>query len=352
MDSKPNIYVFNLLKSTDVKFDQNESFIISRILSLANTSSMKKVTLVDISKKLLKIFEMGNIGIWTNIDRVCFVARDSYSSQLRLLSSAHNEKVAESILVPGYSCMIDERSSLINIKTGEIRVYDNIDNIISSYNSSHKKVQRSISLIHKSNLKSGITIPLKVNGIVLGFLFLNSINPGEFNKLSPQDYSLLCLLQLVYETFLSDYVFARMDLSFFASLELVENKNQILLSSLKNDLEQLSLNSLKKKMTFKVKSNVEIDFLLGHRKFIVAIMTALECINDISSCKEVSISLLSCKDNSLISEITIDGGKTIEMESDRKKLHLLDDVEFHMTENKISFSHKYENITDGLLYSV
>jgi hypothetical protein len=352
MDSKPNIYVFNLLKSTDVKFDPNESFIISRILSLANTSAMKKINLVDASKKLLKIFEMGNTGIWTNIDRVCFVARDSYSCQLRLLSSAHNEKVAESILVPGYSCMIDERSSLINIKTGEIRVYDNIDNIISSYNSFHKKVQRSISLIHKSNLKSGITIPLKVNGIVLGFLFLNSIKPGEFNKLSSQDYSLLCLVQLVYEALLSDYVFARMDLGFISSLELVENKNQILLSSLKNDLEQLSLNNLKKKMSFKIKGLVKTDFLLSHRKYVVSILTALNCIRNISSYNEVSLSLLSCKENQLTSEITFDGGAPIDLESNTQKMNLIDDVQFHIGENKISFSHKYENITDGLLYSV
>lgn len=352
MDSKPNIYVFNLLKSTDVTFNQDESFLISRILSLANTTALKRVTLIEVSKKLLKIFEMGNTGIWTTVDRVCFVARDSFSSQLRLLSSAHNEKVGESILIPGYSCLIDEQSSLINIKTGEIRVYDNIDNIINAYKTSHKKVQRSISLIHKSNLKSGITIPLKINDRVLGFLFLNSVAPSAFNNLSSEDYSLLCLLQLVYEAILSDYVFARMDLGLMTSLGLIENKNQIIHSSLKDDLEQLCLAQLKKKMTFKISSNVETDFLLGHRKFLLTIITALNCIRNISECDEVLLSLISCKDNQLTSEITLDGGKPIKMENNKDPMNLIDDVEFQIGENKISFSHKYEDISDGLLYSV
>ena len=143
-----------------------------------------------------------------------------------------------------------------------------------------------------------------------------------------------------------------MDLGFISSLELVENKNQILLSSLKNDLEQLSLNNLKKKMSFKIKGLVKTDFLLSHRKYVFSILTALNCIRNISSYNEVSLSLLSCKDNQLTSEITFDGGAPIEMESNTQKMNLIDDVQFHIGENKISFSHKYENITDGLLYSV
>lgn len=352
MDSKPNIYMFNYLKSNVVSFDQDESFTISRILSLANTNALKKVPLVEVSQNLLQIFQIGNVGIWSKVDRVCFVARDSFSAQLRLLSSSHNEKVAESILVPGYSCMIDENSSLINIKTGEIRIYDNIDHIISAYAHSNKKAQRSISLIHQSNIKSGITIPLKVNDRTNGFLFINSTESGAFKDLGPQDYTLLCLLQLVYESILSDYIFARMDLGFISCLEGVENKNQILVKNLKKDLRKLYYNQYKKMINFEINSNVDTSFLLTHRKYLTSVMNALVCVKNMYYYNEIAISLLSIKDNKLFSEITFDGGRIVEMEKSIKKMNLMDDVEFFVEKDKIAFSIKYESITDGLLYSV
>lgn len=352
MESKPNIYVYNLLKSAGVKFDQDESFIISRILSLSNTNSLQKVPLVEISQKLLKIFEMGHTGTWSKVDRICFVARDSYSNQLRLLSSSHNEKVLDSILVPGYSCLIDEKSSLFNIKPGEIRVYENIENIISAYKISNKQVQRSLGLIYKSNLKSGITLPLMVDDRILGFLFFNSVTPGAFNNLAPQDFSLLCLLQLVYETLLSKYIFERMELNTILSLELVENKNQLSHANLKKDLEKLAYMTLHKEIDFNVQIDIKTDFLMSYRKYIQTILNILLNIKNIHSFSVISLALVSCKENRLMTEITLDGGTKIELESNIRKINIMDDVEFRIEKNRIYFTHKYELITDGALYSV
>jgi hypothetical protein len=352
MNLRPNIYAFNLLKSTGVNFSQDESFTISRILDLSNSLTLNNITIEDIAKKTLKIFAMAELETWSKVDRICFAYRDSLSNQIRILSSAQTPNVKENILHPGYSCLINENSSLLDLKDGSIRIYDNIEQILESFVDSKRKIQRSISLLFQSGLNSGITIPLCVQGRTHGFLFINSSELGAFNKLSAQDYSMLCLLKVVFQTMLSDLLNQLIGPALLNCIAETPNKNQIDSDNLHSDLEKLCKDYFKIEIQFLVKTKIQEDILISYRKFLHSVIICLNNIQNLSTIKSISLDFIEVKDNFISVVLLVEDENQFQLNSQVDSVDEIEDLKVSYMKDRILFTLKAEPKVDGLLYSV
>ena len=353
MSKKSNIYLFNSLKSVEVKFNQIESIIISKLLDINNRLSLdNQAALKNLSRELLTIFDQAEQSVWSHVDRVCISLRDSYSNQIYISSTDQNEKVLDSELISGYSCIVDENSSLMSLKDGEIRTYDDIENIISSFNYSNRKVQRSIGLIAKSKIKSGLTIPLIRNGKTFGFLFFNSTRTNTFLNLKGQDYSILCLVKLIVQNITANTSVELIDSKMLNALGSVQNKNQIQLKNLKQELEMVGREYFKRDLVFSLDSKIPLDFLLPNRKFINSIFACLKNIENLKNGDKINLILSSGVENELLTEISFSSSPNSFSQSDFKKTNSIIDFNMKADGEKIKFTLKYENMTDNLLYSV
>lgn len=344
MDVKHNIFVYNLLKSNHVTFDQDMSFNITRILDLSNQYALGNLSIEDTAHKLLRIFELGSSEHWTLVDRVCFVYRDSYSNQVRLLSSNQTSRVKSNILVPGYSCMVSESSSLMSLKGGEIRILDNIQDVLAIYRQNHHPVQRTVALLEHSGLTSGLTLPLVSNNFQAGFLFLNSVRPGVFNKLSDQDYALLCLLQLTFQGILHDYSAKHMNTELLNFNRNIENKNKISLESLKTEMIKISNHFFNHELEFEITTNVDLNFLLPQRRLVYALATALMVIRKMK--QKVCINFNTHNNYWLEVEITVDDRKVMPNAVDFLSLSMIKDLKVEVLKDSVKFLIKTD-YTDG-----
>jgi len=353
MSKKSNIYLFNSLKSVEVEFNKPESLIISRLMDMNNRlGSNNRDSLNILSRELLNIFNQGSINMWSQVDRICVSLRDSASNQIYIASVDQNENVLENILRSGYSCVVDESSSLMSLKDGEIRTYDNIENIITSFSHSGRKVQRSIGLIEHSKIKSGLTIPLTRDGKTFGFLFLNSTKINTFKNLTGQDYSILCMTKLIVQNIASETSTRLIDTSMFEIIENVQNKNQIIFKDLKKDLERVCREYFKRNISFKLETNFTQTFLLPHRKYINAICTILKNIENFDSVSNVHVGMNLIEGNELKSEITFHNTDHKFSFPKNSNENSVLDLKISRAGGNISFFMTYEPMVDNLLYSV
>lgn len=191
--SEKNLYAYNALKSNRCTLNQQESLLHSCIIHLDNEIDIDKISIQDFASQLLGIITASE-G-FRRIDRVCIAMTHSLSSTLKIVSSANSFRLSENTMTGNYSCIVSGKSSLTKIKKTNMRVYSNIDDILSSYGD--RNVQRSLKNLKKMGVKSGITIPLTASGMHSGLLFLNSSEQGAFDDLNDQDYSTLCLIKMV-----------------------------------------------------------------------------------------------------------------------------------------------------------
>jgi hypothetical protein len=352
MDLRKNIYAFNLLKSYKIDFNQNESFMISRILDLNNNFLINKLSLKETTEKLLKIFYLGSYETWSITDRICFSYRDSYSNQIRILSSVQNDKIDKNKLNPGYSCLIAENSSLVNFKEGGVRIYGEINNVINSFVDNNKKIQRSLLLLQQSKVKSGLTIPLKINNEIAGYLFLNSASPSIYDNLSEHDYSILCLLQLTFQSILSQHVSNHFDFNILKSILRLQNKNQLSFELLKLDLERCFYECFLTKIDFQIVGDIDPDVLLPHRKMVNTLLTSIKHIKEFALVKQLTLKFNQTDKNQFNIELFVEDKRMLDASSLNSSQITIDGVEIKNAENKIIFLFQCESRVDGLLYSV
>ncbi|TPV97324.1 MAG: hypothetical protein B7733_00025 [Myxococcales bacterium FL481] len=131
-------------------------------------------------------------GSFRNVCRVCLARCTMGTHQLEVLASINGPEIAENTMQSGYSCFVRSDSSLLALREGTLRIYDDASRVSESFAAVGKPVQRSIARIGRMGIKSGVCMPLRV-GVERGFLFLNSAEPGEFSNLSDTDCAVLSL---------------------------------------------------------------------------------------------------------------------------------------------------------------
>ena len=120
---------------------------------------------------------------WSNVSRVCLVARVGISSEIRVLSS--EVLSGENTLSAGYSCFVSGTSSLFEIPEGHARLFPESLAVVESFAQRRLPIQRSIRRLFASGFRSGICLPLKRDHSF--FLFMNAHEGGAFQTLNPRD---------------------------------------------------------------------------------------------------------------------------------------------------------------------
>jgi hypothetical protein len=188
-----NIYGFTALKSSKMTLDKNYSYLVSQLISIEHEVDKQSIDIKDYASRILSV--VNSVNCFFNIDRVCLVYTQPLSCKLSVLSSANLDESDENIMATGYSCYVSEYSSLFKIENSSIRIYDDIDDILKTYQ--NKSIQRSLFRLSKMGIKSGITIPLGNFGFFSGILFLNSKKKAAFTQFQDEDYSVLSMLKLI-----------------------------------------------------------------------------------------------------------------------------------------------------------
>lgn len=188
-----NIYAFNILKASRVDFSKNYSFLFSTLLNVESELEFGSVSPAGFAENLMTA--INHSEAFPQVDRVCLVVAFPGASRLSVLSSHNSERLSSNSMDPNYFCYVSPDSSIFKTKKTDVRIYSNIENIVRVYDGS--PVQRSLALLQKMGVKSGLTVPLSISNLVSGFLFLNSVKEGQFSKLNNEDWSALCLLKLV-----------------------------------------------------------------------------------------------------------------------------------------------------------
>ena len=270
-----NIYAYNILKASKVNFDETHSYLFSSLLNLENRSENNDLPLVNIAEELLKIIR--NTDAFRDIDRVCITLTNSNSHKLSILSSANSTKLSDSDLVPGYSCFVQKNSSIFKTKNSSIRVYGDIDEIVSLYD--NNPVQRSLWKLKEMGVKSGITIPLRLSDMISGFLFLNSANIGEFDYLRPVDYTVLCTLRLIVTGCIVQNLKVRTGLGSRAEkylLSLSQKTNMFVSSEFENSLKEAIKVRFFKDIELEIDNTVGSEFYLSNSQVIYTLLMYLE----------------------------------------------------------------------------
>ena len=194
-----NIYAYNILKAGQSQYNQSYSYLFSSLLHFESELDFGRIPLEQFAESLLSIINQS--GAFRKLDRVCLSITHPGTSRIFALSSHNTERLQNNQMIVGYNCFVSSTSSIFKTKKSNVRIYSNIDDIITLYDS--KPVQRSMRLLKEMGVKSGVTIPLAISNVVSGFLFLNSADEAKFSDLKSEDYSLLCLIKLLGLSFLN-----------------------------------------------------------------------------------------------------------------------------------------------------
>jgi len=199
-----NIYLYNLLKAATIELANDDSYLLSRFINVENQISLGSIDIEDFSRNIHKAFASSRHSF--KVSRVCLSLCLPHSKKLQVISSYQNSDMPNNTMTPGYFCYVSPSTSLFSNKDSDVRIYSDIDNIINSYHSEKKPIQRSIGLLHQMGIKSGLTIPIHINEMFSGFLFLNSGETGNFDRFKDEDYILICTLKVVAKSILNLYL--------------------------------------------------------------------------------------------------------------------------------------------------
>lgn len=253
--TQKNIFAYNALKASTCKFDENYSHLHSLLLHLENQYSFSESSLEGFSKAVMDAINLS--GAFFPIDRVCLTLTYPQGTRIRAVSVANSSRVGENIMPANYSCFVSKKSSVLKTETSNVRIFSDIDDIIAKYEEG-KPVQRSLRLLKEMGLKSGITIPLPLSNAVSGFLFLNSVYQGTFDKLETEDYSTLCLLKMVATSVLQKCVLTKAPIDhtqFIPISEIKETTNSFSVDEFKINLNKVLSHQYEKNIEVGIKTS-------------------------------------------------------------------------------------------------
>lgn len=205
--SQQNIYVQNSIRSRLYDFTPAYSEMIGRLCAVEGSLAQRE-SAAGICDELLAVFK--GQAPYSSVDRICLAMRVGFSNELFVVDSCNsyraksevedenaNNTPPPNIMSPGYRCFVRPQSSVLNLREGEVRLYDDATRIADAFEKKDKPIQRSLVNILKMGFKSGACLPLHVAGELRGFLFLNSVEEGLFAKLSDEDYAVLNFISMI-----------------------------------------------------------------------------------------------------------------------------------------------------------
>ncbi len=190
MDS---VYLYNALSGSKLNdIDTDMGYHITRLLNFRNEVILGRVNKEEFAKKLLSVIRQ--VSTLKEVDRICIALQLPLSNKIQIISSATSE--GENLMNQNYSCFVSPESSLQTVSKGGIRTFGNINDILKSYEDNNKPVQKSIELLSKMGLKSGLSMKLESSAIT-GYLFLNSKKLNYFNEILKNYSTYLNTIEIV-----------------------------------------------------------------------------------------------------------------------------------------------------------
>jgi hypothetical protein len=345
-----NIYAFNILKSTKIQFDQNYSYLHSALIHLEHLIDTDQIEHIDVAFELMKI--VNSTDSFFNLDRVCLVFAEPLSSRLHVLSSHNSDQLAENLMPPKYSCYVSSESSLFRINKNSVRVYGDIDSVVSSYMSN--KPQRSIFKLSKMGVKSGITIPLGNFGYFSGYLFLNSAKVDVFNSLKDEDYSIISMLKLIASNILYRHLHSAISVDSFVldKIKDIKSSNRFDAQAFKQHFEQMFSERFSgHQCNIEIKQSVDTEILFNYSTLLYLVMRLFEFEDSWRSSKIVKIQL-EINDTSKLNVVIMG------LKIDFKRLAFFNELgvfiaeSFKVENGNTVCSFAIEKSVDGLAYSV
>lgn len=173
---------------------EEESWTVSQLATLAEDLSTGLKS-DRCAQRLLQLFR--NHRFLNRIDRVCLVLRVADTNQLTVVDSCVSQRFGSNLLKKGYSCFVNPQGSLFSLKPGMTRIFAQSSQVLDSFRSRNRPVQRSIAMLASSGVESGVCMAIGRGQTLRGFLFLNSKEPKLFDSITDQYAPLFSLLGLV-----------------------------------------------------------------------------------------------------------------------------------------------------------
>lgn len=189
-----NIYLQNSIRSRNYDFTPEYSELIGRICAVESAMTLRE-SASGFCEELMAAFRQ--IAPYSGVDRICLAMRVGHANELVVVDSWNSTRGGSNVMEPGYRCFVRPMSTLLSLREGEVRIYDDATRIADSFTKNEKPIQRSLSNVMKMGFRSGICIPLHVYGRLAGFFFMNSSSEGIFRGLSDEDYAVLNILSMV-----------------------------------------------------------------------------------------------------------------------------------------------------------
>ena len=118
------------------------------------------------------------------VDRLCLAQMSPAVPMLSVLSSANTQDLGLNQVPGGVHCFVSASGSLVSVREGRLRIYDDIQGVMASFAAQGCPPQRTIRRVSEMGLQSGLCLPLQSHGS-RGLLFLNSRQRGYFHDITP-----------------------------------------------------------------------------------------------------------------------------------------------------------------------
>ena len=297
-----NIFAYNMIHAPTCHLDKNYSYLHSLLLHIENQFSYNEMHVETFSKSVLQALNL--TSAFFPVDRVCLALTYPNGRRIQAISTVNSTRAGTNLMNSNYSCFVGKKSSILKTETSNVRIYSDIDQIMRRYPEG-VPVQRSLRLLNEMGIKSGVTIPLPVSDSLAGILFINSVYPGTFDKLEPEDYSTLCLLKLIATSLLNKAFSNTMGFdSHLASslLGLEETSNFFSETECKQLLENLFSKRFDRKIAVIVKNHAKDAFLFALKPSLFAMAKALESCGYIfkSDSLEIEVNLTTTSDGDFV----------------------------------------------------
>jgi hypothetical protein len=195
-----NIYVQNFVRSRHYDFDESKSALIGRLLAVESSATLRE-SHDGVARDFLEAFR--GDSLYGQIDRFCLVQRVAHANELKVCDSALSPGLPDNLMATGYRCFVRPQSTLLQLREGEVRIYSEAQAVADTFHRKSHPVQRSLGLIMKMGLSSGITMPLHSGRHIVGFVFMNSRQSALFSSLEDADYAVLNLIGVTAKALLS-----------------------------------------------------------------------------------------------------------------------------------------------------
>lgn len=137
----------------------------------------------------------------------------------------------------------------------------------------------------------------------------------------------------------------------FEAIERRQNKNQLVVADLKNDLEKTCREYFGRDLSFNVDTHLDEAFLLPHRKYLNAVCMVLKNVQNFELVSSIHLKLRIIEGLKLKTEMTFHPSLETGFVGFKHENSILD-FEVSNVGKDLSFSLKYEPVVDNLNYSV